>query len=58
MFSGEHMATKSQDEVLEGEIKLESDHIQNYHSDEVRELPELLPLIGIPSGDGEEVLAL
>ncbi len=42
------MATKSQDEVLEGEINLENHHIQTYRSDEIRELPELLSLIGIP----------
>ena len=48
MFAGEYMATKSQDEVLEGEISLENRHIQKYRSDEIEELPELLSLIGIP----------
>lgn len=55
MFAGEYMATKSQDEVLEGEIQLENDHIRDYHSDEVRELPALLSMIGIPS-QGQESL--
>ena len=49
LTTGEYIATKSQDEVLRGEIKLENHHIQNYHSDEVKELPELLSLIGIPT---------
>lgn len=55
MFAGEYMATKSQDEVLEGEIKLETDHIHSCHAAEVRELPELLSLIGIPT-DGQDFL--
>lgn len=49
MFAGEYMATKSQDDVLEGEIELENDHIHFHHSDEMKELPELLSLIGIPT---------
>ena len=55
MFAGEYLATKSQDEVLKGEIKLENRHIQYYHSDEVKELPDLLSLIGIPR-DGHDLL--
>ena len=55
MFAGEYMATKSQDEVLEGEIQLENDHIREYHSDEDRELPALLSMIGVPS-HGQESL--
>jgi len=51
MFAGEYMATKSQDDVLRGEIKLENHHIEHFHSDEMRELPELLSLIGIPQED-------
>jgi VIT1/CCC1 family predicted Fe2+/Mn2+ transporter len=48
MCAGEYVATKSQDEVLRGEIKLENEHIQKYRSDELLELSELLSLIGIP----------
>lgn len=55
MFSGEYMATKSQDEVLEGEINLENHHIQTSRRDEINELPELLSLIGIPVV-GEDLL--
>ncbi len=56
MFAGEYMATKSQDEVLEGEINLENDHIRFQHSDEMKELPKLLSLIGIPMEGGENSL--
>jgi len=51
MCAGEFVATKSQDEVLRGEIDLESSHIRNYPSDELEELSELLPLIGINNND-------
>ena len=49
MSCGEYIATKSQNEVLTGEIKLEQSHIKNYQSDEIRELSGLLELIGIES---------
>ena len=48
MCAGEYVATKSQDEVLRGEIALENKHIQKYRNDELLELSELLSLIGIP----------
>ena len=53
MFAGEFIATRSQDQVLEGEIKLENAHIENHHEDEVNELPALFDLIGIP-GENED----
>eukprot|EP00559_Dactyliosolen_fragilissimus_P005590 CAMPEP_0184870150 /NCGR_PEP_ID=MMETSP0580-20130426/36639_1 /TAXON_ID=1118495 /ORGANISM="Dactyliosolen fragilissimus" /LENGTH=285 /DNA_ID=CAMNT_0027372097 /DNA_START=168 /DNA_END=1022 /DNA_ORIENTATION=- len=53
MFSGEFLATKSQEDVFNGEIEMEKTHIRIYHSDEVRELSHLLPLIGIPTDSGE-----
>ena len=34
--------------MLEGEIKLEHDHIKKYHAEEMQELSHLLTLIGIP----------
>lgn len=49
MFAGEYVATKSQNEVMSGEIKLEQGHIANYHSEEMKELSSLLALIGIPA---------
>jgi VIT1/CCC1 family predicted Fe2+/Mn2+ transporter len=48
MFAGEFVATKSQNEVMSGEIKLEREHIREYHAEEVQELAHLLTVIGIP----------
>ena len=48
MFAGEYVATKSQNEVMKGEIKLEHEHIANYHQEEMKELSDLFSLIGIP----------
>ena len=58
MFAGEYIATRSQDQVLEGEIKLETNHIEKFRTDELKELPHLFDLIGIPGGNGEEEGAL
>ena len=52
MFAGEFIATKSQDEVLRGEIALEERHVYSHRDSEVEELKELLDLIGI-SGDDQ-----
>ncbi|KAL7481215.1 hypothetical protein ACHAW6_008138 [Cyclotella cf. meneghiniana] len=49
MFAGEYVATKSQNEVMNGEIELEREHVEKYNSDEMQQLPGLLSLIGIPS---------
>jgi VIT1/CCC1 family predicted Fe2+/Mn2+ transporter len=48
MASGEYIATKSQNEVLNGEINLERLHIRDFRKDEIAELSELLTVIGIP----------
>ena len=48
MFAGEYVATKSQNEVMKGEIKLEHEHIAKYHQEEMKELSNLFSLIGIP----------
>lgn len=56
MFAGEYVATKSQNEVLCGEIKLEEAHIHNYPDEEMKELGGLLDLIGIPSDDDHNQL--
>ena len=53
MCAGEYVATKSQDEVLRGEIALENKHIEKYRNDELLELSELVSLIGIPEEDSE-----
>lgn len=51
MSFGEYVATKSQDEVLNGEISLENMHIRDHKQHELRELDTLLDRIGIPSSD-------
>ncbi len=48
MFAGEFIATKAQDEVMQGEKKLEENHIVMYRDDELNELTDLLKVIGIP----------
>jgi len=47
MCAGEYVATKSQNQVMYGEIELEQEHIAKYRIDELREVPEYLELIGI-----------
>jgi VIT1/CCC1 family predicted Fe2+/Mn2+ transporter len=47
LLAGEFMATRSQDEVFRGEIKLEKVHIANYKADELLELRDMLSRIGI-----------
>ena len=47
MAAGEYMATKSQDEVFQGEIELEREHIRDFRDDELHELRDLLDGIGL-----------
>eukprot|EP01083_Nonionella_stella_P042637 115097_1 len=49
MFAGEFLATRSQDEIMQGEAELEENHIMIYMNDELNELEELLERIGIYS---------
>ncbi|CAB9512299.1 Vacuolar iron transporter 1 [Seminavis robusta] len=51
MCAGEYVATKSQNEVIDGEIKMEEKHIQKYPREELREVAPLLELIGITDMD-------
>lgn len=51
MAAGELLATKSQNEVIHGEIKLEKEHIKKYNREEIEELAELLEIIGVRPGD-------
>lgn len=53
MATGEYVATKSQNEVMEGELTLERQHVERYPEDEIQELGNLLPLIGLID-EGEE----
>lgn len=47
MSAGEYIATKSQNDVMRGEIALERRHIRQYPGDELKELQDLLPIIGL-----------
>jgi VIT1/CCC1 family predicted Fe2+/Mn2+ transporter len=53
MCAGEYVATKSQNEVMSGEIALEKEHISLYLEDELMELADLLTSIGIAPGESE-----
>ena len=48
MMAGEFVATKSQNEVMRGELKLERTHVDSYLDEELAELSDLLELIGLP----------
>ncbi|MDH5373317.1 MAG: VIT1/CCC1 transporter family protein, partial [Acidimicrobiia bacterium] len=56
MAAGEYMATKSQDEVFQGEIDLEREHIKDFKEDELHELRDLLEGIGLNGDLREEVV--
>jgi VIT1/CCC1 family predicted Fe2+/Mn2+ transporter len=47
MAAGEYIATKTQEEVFEGELALEKEHIRNFRQDELHELTDLLEDIGL-----------
>lgn len=47
MSAGEYIATKSQNEVITGEILIERSHILKYKKQEIDEVPALLEVIGI-----------
>ena len=47
MASGEYLATKSQDEVFQGEMALEEEHFAHHRQREVEELEELLAELGL-----------
>ncbi len=48
MCAGEFVATKSQNEVMQGEIDLERQHLTYYRKEEMNELSDLLQIIGLP----------
>ena len=45
--AGEYVATKSQNEVIHGELALEKTHVHQFMEEELSELGELMDLIGI-----------
>mmetsp|Transcript_10269 Transcript_10269/g.28306 ORF Transcript_10269/g.28306 Transcript_10269/m.28306 type:complete len:290 (+) Transcript_10269:83-952(+) len=56
MLAGEYVATKSQNEVLHGEITLEQRHIQYFRESELEELRgHLLNIIGICSTEQQQL---
>jgi len=56
MASGEYMATKTQDEVFQGELALERAHIRDFHEDELHELHDHLEGIGLGGELREQVV--
>lgn len=56
MAAGEYMATKSQDEVFQGEIGLERAHIRDHREAELHELRDLLGEIGLQGEMREQVV--
>ena len=47
MAAGEYLATKSQDELFEGEIAMERRHIQEHRAAELHELADRLAVVGL-----------
>jgi VIT1/CCC1 family predicted Fe2+/Mn2+ transporter len=56
MAAGEYMATKSQDEVFQGEISLERKHIREHRQAELHELADMLGDIGLKDELREQVV--
>ena len=56
MATGEYVATKSQNEVMQGELALEQEHVTLYPDDELDELKNLLPLIGVSTADNSQLV--
>jgi VIT1/CCC1 family predicted Fe2+/Mn2+ transporter len=56
MGAGEYLATKSQAEVLEREIKLERDHIRDHRDMEVGQLRDMLGDLGIDGSDLDQAV--
>lgn len=58
MGAGEYLATKSQTEVLQREIKLERDHIRDHREMEVNQLRDMLADLDISGTDLDEAVAI
>jgi VIT1/CCC1 family predicted Fe2+/Mn2+ transporter len=58
MGAGEYLATKSQAEVLDRELKLERDHIRDHREMEVDQLRHMLTELGIGGADLEEAVSI
>jgi VIT1/CCC1 family predicted Fe2+/Mn2+ transporter len=57
MAAGEYLATKSQDEVLEAEMKLERVHIRHHRKAELDQLRDMFEDMGIQHEDVETVVS-
>ncbi|MGH8871934.1 MAG: VIT1/CCC1 transporter family protein [Acidimicrobiia bacterium] len=57
MAAGEYLATKSQDQVLEAELKLERVHIRDHRQQELDQLREMFGDMGLREQDVEMVVA-
>lgn len=57
MAAGEYLATKSQDEVLESELKLERTHIRDHRQMELDQLREMFADMGIADEDLDGIVA-
>lgn len=57
MAAGEYLATKSQDQVLEAELKLEKVHIRDHRQQELDQLTEMFADMGLREEDVEMVVA-
>jgi VIT1/CCC1 family predicted Fe2+/Mn2+ transporter len=58
MAAGEYLATKSQTEVLDREIKLEQDHIRDHREMEVTQLRGMLGDLGIEGADLDDAVEI
>lgn len=57
MAAGEYLATKSQEDVLAGEIELEREHIAHYRKFEMTELRVMLADLGLEAAELDRVVA-
>jgi vacuolar iron transporter family protein len=57
MAAGEYLATKSQDQVLEAELKLEKVHIRDHRQQELDQLTEMFADMGLREEDVEMIVA-
>ena len=56
MATGEYLATKSQDEVMESELALERTHIKHFRQQEVDQLYPMLRGVGVAESDIDTVV--
>jgi VIT1/CCC1 family predicted Fe2+/Mn2+ transporter len=57
MAAGEYLATKSQDQVLEAELKLERVHIREHRQQELDQLTEMFSEMGLRAEDVDMVVS-